>query len=278
MTLTGEAVDLSAASVSLSSGWTWLGYPLFAPTALGTTGALRALVASDFTDGDVIKSQSSFTTYVQNYGWYGSLSKLEDGQAYMFNLAASNTLTFVASSRRRELATEHMSQRFDASAQPGSSAPDEWRVIPGAFEASMCVTAFVIIDGAASADGVLAAFTDDSLRGVTAASSSPAPVGPYKGYHAFNLMVYGQASAESATLTFRFRHADGHTSHLSGSVVFSADGSIGSLYHPLVITSANAEDTMASLSPPTSRSSMAKAGWASAEEAKRDQVRKSTSQ
>ena len=59
----------------------------------------------DFTDGDLIKSQSHFSTYVAGYGWFGTLSLLEPGQGYMFKLASSNTLTFTIA--HRKLAAEN---------------------------------------------------------------------------------------------------------------------------------------------------------------------------
>mmetsp|Transcript_82053 Transcript_82053/g.163400 ORF Transcript_82053/g.163400 Transcript_82053/m.163400 type:complete len:200 (-) Transcript_82053:568-1167(-) len=114
----------------------------------------------------------------------------------------------------------------------------------------MCVVAVVVVDGVVAQDGDLAAFVDGELRGIARASSYTAPVGPYKGFKSYNLIAYGEADAQGASVTFQYRHTDGRVSKLTPMTPFSKDAFVGSLVEPYVIS----HSTTPSVTPtPTSK-------------------------
>jgi len=254
LVLTGEPVDPSTNTISINAGWTWLGYPLMASGPLGTDSFLTDAASSTFSTGDSLKSQSDgFTSYIAGYGWYGSLNSLEAGQGYMIKTANANTLTF-SLSRRREL------RQADAGASRQSPATRRTDGVASLFnsrdfEFSMGVTAFVVIDGAVSHEGELAAFIDGQLRGLVAASPLAAPVGPYKGHRAFNLLAYGQRGG--ATVTFEYRHADGRVTPLQTTTPYMADDFLGSLDAPVVLRAAATSASAATSATTTAAASAA---------------------
>lgn len=109
------------------------------------------------------------------------------------------------------------------------------QLVPEAFEYSMCVVAIAMFDGVVSEDGDLAAFVNGELRGVAHPSTYKMPVGSYKGYKSYNLMIYGQGDTEGATVTFQYRHADGQISMFELTKMFEKNGDVGTIMEPLVI-------------------------------------------
>lgn len=91
LTFTGTPTALPK-TITLASGWNYAPCPHQTSKAL-TAGALPAV---DFTTEDLIKSQTTFATYYDGYGWFGQMSSLEPGQGYMMKLAKGGSATFTA--------------------------------------------------------------------------------------------------------------------------------------------------------------------------------------
>ena len=89
VTFTGPVAQLNAHPITLNPNWTWLGYP--SPFAVDVDDALSNL---NPTNGDVVKSQSSFATYSDVDGWYGTLSTLTPGMGLMYQSLNSQPVTF----------------------------------------------------------------------------------------------------------------------------------------------------------------------------------------
>ncbi len=89
VTFTGPVANMMNHPITLNHNWTWIGYP--SPFALDINDALANLNASE---GDVVKSQSSFATYSTNDGWYGSLSTLTPGMGLMYQSHNNQPVTF----------------------------------------------------------------------------------------------------------------------------------------------------------------------------------------
>jgi len=111
---------------------------------------------------------------------------------------------------------------------------------PAEFEFSMCFVAVIIIDGSVAQDGDLAAFVNGELRGVVSPSSYVAPIGPYKGYHLYNMMAFGQKETESVVVTFQYRRPDGNIIELATNMPFTKDALVGSVDDPFIISSTRA--------------------------------------
>jgi len=236
--ISGTPPDLSGREISLNAGWTWLGWPVMTPGNIADTFG-PALDNSQLLNSqyDRIKNQYEFTSYIPGYGWFGDLSTFEPGSGYQIKLVHANTLRnfgIVGVERRRQRKLEAMP------APPRVVGSGEWQVAPATFESSMCLVVAVVIDGAVAEDGDLAAFVSSELRGVARPSSYMAPFGSYKGFKTYNLMAYGQANTEGATITFQYRHADGRLTRLTQTMAFQRDGFMGSIVKPFVVEATTA--------------------------------------
>ena len=90
LSMTGVKVDPSETPITLNPGWTWISY--LGEASQSMEAALAALTPAE---GDLIKSQTSFSTYTSG-SWEGGLEQLEPGLGYIYlNRAnASNTLVY----------------------------------------------------------------------------------------------------------------------------------------------------------------------------------------
>lgn len=236
--ISGTPPDLNGREVGLNAGWTWLGWPVMTPGVIADT-FVPALDNSQLvnSEDDRIKNQYGFTSWIPGYGWFGELTTFEPGNGYQIKMVHANTLRnfgIVGVERRRQRKLEAVPT------PPRVVSSGEWRVAPATFESSMCLVVAVIIDGAVDEDGDLAAFVNTELRGVARSSSYVAPFGSYKGFKTYNLMAYGQADTEGATITFQYRHADGRLTRLNQTTTFQRDGFMGSVVKPFVVEATTA--------------------------------------
>ena len=89
VTMTGNAAVPSQHPITLSQGWTWIGY--VPSTAMSVDAAMAGVSA---TQGDKLKSQHGYSEYYTGYGWFGSLNTLEPGMGLMYYSTNSNPVTF----------------------------------------------------------------------------------------------------------------------------------------------------------------------------------------
>ncbi len=120
VTFTGPVANMMNHPITLNPNWTWLGYPV--PFAVDINDALANLNASE---GDVVKTQSSFATYSTNDGWSGSLNQLTPGMGLMYQSHNSQPVTFnygVGMSRalKANLTAEHNHWVPDIHAYPNN--------------------------------------------------------------------------------------------------------------------------------------------------------------
>ncbi len=83
------------------SGWTWFSLNL-ENEDMSVNAVLDNMNANS---GDLIKSQTSFDHYVQNFGWVGTLDSLNNTSMYQIRLAESDTLEMVGYAVNVELDT-----------------------------------------------------------------------------------------------------------------------------------------------------------------------------
>ena len=88
MTLTGPPADINTA-LTLYAGWNWIPY---LPQAAGAIAS--AMPSHTYAANDLVKSQSQFSTYYANYGWFGSLITLTPGIGYMLKVASAGTVSY----------------------------------------------------------------------------------------------------------------------------------------------------------------------------------------
>lgn len=88
ITLIGSRI-MNDRPLPISRGWNWVGY--LPNRGLPTNAALNGLNSSD---GDLIKSQMSFSQYVAGLGWVGSLRFLASPNGYLLRADAAGTLLY----------------------------------------------------------------------------------------------------------------------------------------------------------------------------------------
>jgi len=233
MSLTGYPTDVTGRVTELNAGWTWLGWPSLTAAPVEVFDDALTYPSRLGSQNDLIKSHFSFTSYLSGFGWFGALTHFEPGAGYMVKLAQANQLISFGASQRRKL--KDLKPVASHAAFSRAIGHGQWQISPSSFEHSMCIVAVVIIGGGVIETGDLAAFINGQLRGVTGPSLYGAPVGTYKGHKMYNLMAYGQVGKEGATVTFQYRHPDGHLSALQPSIMFAKDAFIGTVQEPFII-------------------------------------------
>ena len=224
----GTPVDLSdpAESISLVSGWNWIGYN-------GSTAADPSVMThgAEFVDNDIVKGQAGSATYFGGI-WYAQGFELEPGKGYLLKVANSGELaysglpsaqraeTFASPSPMRTMAASGWSLQLARS----SSAP-AWEQ-PQGLQNSMIVHAKVESAGIELSEpgSRLAAFAGDELRGVADIYAGP-------GGNQFQLNIYSNTVSE-AGITLKVYVPSIGVIDIVETVAFQTDLVIGLIHEP----------------------------------------------
>ena len=90
VTMTGNIAEPLEHPITVSQGWTWIGY--VPSTAMDVNAAMEGMDASQ---GDKLKSQQGYADFYPSYGWFGSLNTIEPGMGLMYYSLNSNPVTFI---------------------------------------------------------------------------------------------------------------------------------------------------------------------------------------
>ena len=88
-TIGSQQAFSQAVTITLNPGWTWISYPR--TDTLDVTTALQSIPPSE---GDVIKTQNSYSEYI-NGSWYGSLQQLIPGKGLKYYSTKTEEVCFV---------------------------------------------------------------------------------------------------------------------------------------------------------------------------------------
>ena len=108
VTITGSIAEPLEHPITVSQGWTWIGYVL--STAMDVNAAMEGMDASQ---GDKLKSQQGYADFYSSYGWFGSLSTIEPGMGLMYYSLNDNPVTFIypdsnrGGAQKKNLTTEN---------------------------------------------------------------------------------------------------------------------------------------------------------------------------
>ena len=89
VTMTGSVAVPSQHPITLSQGWTWIGY--VPSTSMSVDAAMAGV---DAVQGDKLKSQQGYADFYEGYGWFGSLGTIEPGMGLMYYSANDEAVTF----------------------------------------------------------------------------------------------------------------------------------------------------------------------------------------
>jgi hypothetical protein len=87
--MTGNAAAPSQHPITLSQGWSWIGY--VPSIAMSVDVAMTGVSAMQ---GDKLKSQHGYSEYYPSYGWFGSLNTIEPGMGLMYYSTNGEAVTF----------------------------------------------------------------------------------------------------------------------------------------------------------------------------------------
>ena len=225
----GYAVDVELDTIGISEGWNWIGY-----TPQESYEINEALESLNHTlTGDLVKSQESYAQYLENYGWFGSLSYMSPKQGYQFKSSNDDTLLYPFTVAGTLLNSPGIGD--SSTAQPVASNRDNpmWEVDANQYSGSMNITArLVTLDSSTiNPNDVLAAFDSDGVvRGV----GYPQYIEPVDEYLVF-LTVYGH-SGLNQSITFQVYHEQtDQILHVPDIVLYEENSIMGSILDPYVL-------------------------------------------
>ena len=153
LNMVGRVAHPSDFLITLSNGWSWIGYPTSA-----TMSVADAFSNMTPTNGDMVKSQSDgYASYLDGYGWYGSLSTIYTCMGLMYKSNNATAITFFYPE-----ATAKGDTPKNVTAEN-----NHWVPCLKAYPDNMSVMAVVELDGTElrSEQYELAAFADGECRG-----------------------------------------------------------------------------------------------------------------
>ena len=205
VTLRGPIFDVNT-SVSIHSGWNWIGCPLYNATSL--EAALKNYVPQE---GDKVVGLDAFATY-ENGLWHGSLSSLQPGQSYLLYTTQEQEFCWQSLSPLK-MRNKH----YAAAVQAEDGA---WQTDIHAYPDVMMLVANIQTDDKVSVDGryYVGAFCGDECRGV----------GVFDGDLLF-MNIHGEGSE---CIVFRLLDANGEVYGAATSALFRSQTQLGTVQEP----------------------------------------------
>ena len=215
--MTGAVANPAEHPITLSSGWTWVGYPV--PVSMAIDEALSGIEAQS---GDMLKSQNDgFASYLAGFGWYGSLGILNPGMGLMYKSNNTSAMTLVY---------PNGGTRTDQKANQ-TTDNNHWQPNLNAYPDNMSVMAVVELDGNELQGEIyeLAAFANGECRG----SARLMYVKPLNRYMAF-LTIAGDETAELYFSLYDTESGAVETQNFA-SLQYETNSVVGSFAEPYVI-------------------------------------------
>lgn len=149
--MVGNSAIASQHPITLNQGWNWIGYPM--ATANDVNVALSGL---DAHGNDMLKSQETFTTYYDGFGWMGSLNTITPGMGLMYESNNSGSVSFTYTEGRSGVLKRNV-----------TAENNHWIPNMHKYTNNMNVMAVVELDDVELRDGryELAVFAGEECRG-----------------------------------------------------------------------------------------------------------------
>lgn len=217
LNLIGSPIDPAKDSVSVKTGWNWIGFNSVSNMSLGA-----AFADLDPVDGDLVKSQTDFAIY-QDYEWVGTLTSLNPGKGYMYKSASNKDRSFTYPAKVASLKMA-----------PMKAAPKKTLYTPvdeTVYSGNMTIAAVVKKNGEIIPNAQVGVFDANGVcRGAGATG--------YKS--TVFLVVLGESSKDA--LTFKVM-VNGFEYTVDQTLSFEEDANYGTLQDPYVIDLGSGEIT-----------------------------------
>ena len=195
-----------------ASSWNWIGYPVAQTMNLGT-----AFANANPTEDDVVKSRSGFSSYVDGYGWWGSLNSLNPGEGYKYQSKASAAKYFTYPNSRIDEAIHANVTTKGNYWTPADEACNNISVMAG-------IASNAVVNPSEEVE--IGAFVNGECRG----SAKLMYVEPLDQYIAF-LTVYGN---DDETVSFRIL-SDNDEYEAEEEITFTRDAVVGKVTAPFIL-------------------------------------------
>ena len=206
MSFIGAPAEDANVSLTINSGWTWIGYPCSIANSPDD-----ALAAANPVEGDLIKGQSGFCIYTDNR-WIGSLRMLTPGEGYQYFSNAATSKTFRLPTIRR-----------NASNRAAARHTEEEETLDLRCENNMTVIAEIKDGDFDITDAKISIYSGGILRGQ---SSAPVADGKYF------ITIGGGSSRDLLDIVVERPSGD---THLVQTLTFEADKHLGSIDNAIVL-------------------------------------------
>ena len=227
LTRVGYAIDVELDTIDVNVGWNWIG---FTPQeSYEVNEALESL--GDVLTGDLIKSQSAFAQYLENYGWFGSLIFMSPKNGYLLKSSNEGELLYPFTIARSSEPIDEESIIASTTPIVSESVPD-WVVDHNQYSSSMSIVASLVSFDSTSrnSNDIVGAFVNGECRG----TASPQYVEPLDAYLLF-LTVHGDES-ESGDVIFQVYHEEtDEILYVPVQERYNANDVVGTLTEPYVI-------------------------------------------
>lgn len=206
MSFIGAPAEDANVSLTINSGWSWIGYPCSIANSPDD-----ALAGANPVEGDLIKGQSGFSLYTDNR-WVGSLRMLTPGEGYQYFSNASSSKTFRLPTIKRSTSSRAAARRME-----------EEETLDLRYENNMTVIAEIKDGDFDITDAKISIYSGGILRGQ---SSAPVVDGKYF------ITIGGGSSRDLLDIVVERPSGD---THLVQTLTFEADKHLGSIDNAIVL-------------------------------------------
>ena len=222
LNMAGESLVTADHPISLTPGWSWIGYPSKENVAIND--ALSGLTPANT---DKLVNQSTYAEYYQGVGWLGTLNTLQGGDGYMYLNNSANTVSLTYSSGQKDTAATRDTTEL------------HWNPNIHQFPFNMTATSLLFINGeeVKSLDYEVGAFCGDECRG----SARAIYVEPLDKYFFF-LMFHGEENDEFTLRLYDIANDEELDWTSDNLAVFHANASLGTISEPYIIEFFNTAD------------------------------------
>jgi hypothetical protein len=196
----------TARTLTLNKGWNYISY--IPNSNLSIAEALSGYAA---TDGDIIKTQNSFSMYGGNVGWVGNLTFMQPGVGYMLQSAKGGKLVYP------DLTTKSVTTKSD-----GEAAENVWTEL--SYETNMSIVATVAENLPLEPGDKLQAYSNGKLRGEAMVTDINSPL--------YFLTVGG---TDNASVSFALERGGQIIGKTSPMFDYNPNNVFGSIQQPLII-------------------------------------------
>ena len=152
--VSGVKADPQSHPITIGNNWNWIGY--ISDVKMNVSEAFSGITPSD---GDILKSHTQYCSFINGYGWFGQLTKMNPGDGYLYFNSSQNPQTLVYPSS----AKEHVGSDKDSN--------NHWECDYSLYSSNMTVCAVVNINGSEvrSEEFEIGAFCNGECRGTAQA-------------------------------------------------------------------------------------------------------------